>query len=171
MAPEARRDAARGIADRLLADATLASAEVVAAYVSVGTEPGTRSLLEDLAVRGQRVLVPVVQPDNDLDWSEFKGLDDLRPGRLGVPIPSGPVLGLEAVRSAEVVLVPGLAVDDRGFRLGRGGGSYDRALGRIKPGAWVGVLLYDDEVGLDVPVEGHDRPVDAAITPSRTRTF
>ena len=64
------------------------------------------------------------------------------------------------------VLVPGLAVDARGYRLGRGGGSYDRALARVPPGTFTCVLLYEEELGLDVPVEPHDRPVSAAVTPA-----
>jgi 5-formyltetrahydrofolate cyclo-ligase len=64
-----------------------------------------------------------------------------------------------------VVLVPGLAVASDGMRLGRGGGSYDRALGRVPVGTFTCVLLYDGEVGIDVPREAHDRPVTAAATP------
>jgi 5-formyltetrahydrofolate cyclo-ligase len=64
-----------------------------------------------------------------------------------------------------VVLVPGLAVSVDGVRLGRGGGSYDRALARVPGGTFTCVLLYDDEVGRDVPAEPHDRRVLAAATP------
>ena len=64
-----------------------------------------------------------------------------------------------------MVLVPGLAVSTDGLRLGAGGGSYDRALGRVPVGTFTCVLLYDGEVGRDVPVEPHDRPVTAAVTP------
>ncbi len=60
--------------------------------------------------------------------------------------------------TADVVLLPGLAVSLRGERLGRGGGCYDRALGRVPVGTFTCVLLHDDEVGIDVPVEPHDRP-------------
>ncbi len=62
---------------------------------------------------------------------------------------------------------PGLAVSLAGERLGQGGGSYDRALGRVPVGTPVVICLYDDEVGLDVPVDDHDRPVTAAVTPTR----
>jgi 5-formyltetrahydrofolate cyclo-ligase len=66
-----------------------------------------------------------------------------------------------------MILVPALLVDRHGNRLGKGGGSYDRALERVPVGTPVVVCLYDDEVGLDVPVDPHDRPVTAAVTPTR----
>jgi 5-formyltetrahydrofolate cyclo-ligase len=78
-------------------------------------------------------------------------------------------LGLDAIGTADVVLVPGLAVSPTGDRLGLGGGCYDRALGRVPVGTPVVILLYDGEVGLDVPVDPHDRPVTAAATPSGYR--
>jgi len=62
------------------------------------------------------------------------------------------------------VLVPALAVDPAGNRLGRGGGSYDRALARVTPGTFVCALLYDGEVVDRVPADDHDRRVDAAVT-------
>ena len=64
-----------------------------------------------------------------------------------------------------MVLVPGLAVDDAGYRIGKGGGCYDRALARVPVGTPTIVLLYDDEVGREVPVEPHDRPVLAVASP------
>lgn len=88
--------------------------------------------------------------------------------------PSGEPLGTEAVVEADVVLLPGLAVDGRGMRLGRGGGSYDRVLARLERAdadpALV-VLLYDGEVVERVPEEPHDRPVHAVVTPSAVRRF
>ena len=83
------------------------------------------------------------------------------PGRLGLLEPAGPRLGLDAIATADVVLVPGLAVSATGLRLGRGGGCYDRALGRVPVGTFTCVLLNDEEVGRAVPVEPHDRPVTA----------
>jgi 5-formyltetrahydrofolate cyclo-ligase len=69
------------------------------------------------------------------------------------------------------VLVPGLAASPTGMRLGRGGGSYDRALGRVPVGTFTCALLYDDEVDRDVPTEPHDRAVSAVATPSGIRRF
>lgn len=152
----------------------LADARTVAAYVSVGREPGTRALLEVLRGRGVRVLLPVLLADNDLDWAAYEGPEHLLPAGRGLLEPDGPRLGPAAVLEAEAVLLPGLAVDGAGMRLGRGGGSYDRVLARLTAaGAHPSlvVLLYDDEVVARVPSEPHDHPVDAVVTPAGARRF
>ena len=96
---------------------------------------------------GKRVVLPVVLPDLDLDWAAYAGDQDLAPARLGLLEPVGHPAGRRRGRTADVVLVPGLAVSGRGDRLGRGGGCYDRALGRVPVGTFTCVLLHDDEVG------------------------
>lgn len=156
-------EAARELATHLLSLPEVRRAATVAAYVSVGAEAGTGPLLEALRAAGKRVILPVVLPDLDLDWAAYDG--DLAPARRGLLEPTGPRLGPEAIATADVVLVPGLAVSSAGMRLGRGGGCYDRALGRVPVGTFTCVLLYDDEVGVDVPVEPHDRPVGHAASP------
>jgi len=158
-------DAAREIAGHLLAAPELRRAATVAAYVSVATEPGTGPLIEELAAAGKRVLLPVLLPDGDLDWAAYDGPASLAPARLGLLEPAGPRLGPGAVATADVVLVPALAVDRSGMRLGRGGGSYDRALARVPVGTFVCALLYDDELVDEVPRAGHDRAVTAVVTP------
>ncbi|WP_369378365.1 5-formyltetrahydrofolate cyclo-ligase [Streptomyces sp. cg36] len=165
---------AAALADRALGLPELAAAGAVAAYVSVGREPGTRALLDVLRARGVRVLLPVLQSDNDLDWAEYEGPDRLAPAGRGLLEPTGPRLGTAAVLGADTVLLPGLAVDARGMRLGRGGGSYDRVLARIDAAghdpARV-VLLYANEVVARVPEEPHDHPVHAVVTPRGVTRF
>jgi 5-formyltetrahydrofolate cyclo-ligase len=162
----ARSEAARELALRLTAAPEVRRAATVAAYIAVGSEPGTAPLLHALVAAGKRIVLPVLLPDGDLDWAAYAGDQDLAPARFGLLEPVGSRLGPEAVATADVVLVPGLAVSARGERLGRGGGSYDRALGRVPVGTFTCVLLYDDEVGVEVPVEPHDRPVAAAASPA-----
>jgi 5-formyltetrahydrofolate cyclo-ligase len=158
--------AAAAIAEHALAWDPVRRARTVAAYVSVGPEPGTGPLVDGLRAAGIRVLLPVVLPDLDLDWAVHDGPGSLATGdRLGLLEPVGERLGVEAVLEADVLLVPGLAVSPTGDRLGRGGGCYDRALARAA-GRPTAVLLHDDEVGWDVPTEPHDRPVTHAITPA-----
>jgi 5-formyltetrahydrofolate cyclo-ligase len=159
--------AASAIADHLLALPEVRRAATVAAYVSIGNEPGTTRLLEALSAAGKRVILPVLRPDNDLDWALFR--DNLAPARRGLLEPVGERLGADAVATADVVLVPGLAMDRTGMRLGRGGGSYDRALARVPVGTPVLVLLYDDEVLDEVPADDHDRRVSGAVTPAGVR--
>ncbi|KES06195.1 5-formyltetrahydrofolate cyclo-ligase [Streptomyces toyocaensis] len=172
------RESATALARQARALPELQQARTVAAYVSVGSEPGTLALLDTLRARGVRVLLPALLPDNDLDWGVYTGEGSLarvrHGGRMTLSEPAGERLGPDAVTEADVVLLPGLAVDARGMRLGRGGGSYDRVLARLdRAGARPAlvVLLYDSEVVADVPAEPHDRPVHAVVTPSGVRRF
>jgi 5-formyltetrahydrofolate cyclo-ligase len=164
--PAARTSAARALRDALLAVPEMEMAGTVAAYASVGDEPDTRGLLFALWKRGAYVLLPLLLPDGDLDWASYEGPDSLRPGPRGTLEPSEPPRGPGAVASADVVLTPALAVDRTGTRLGRGGGSYDRALARVGPAILTVALLYDGELVEALPAEPHDRPVRAAVTPS-----
>ncbi|WP_307621040.1 5-formyltetrahydrofolate cyclo-ligase [Streptomyces sp. V3I7] len=171
-------EAAAALARRALELPELAGARTVAAYVSVGAEPGTLALLDALRARGVRVLLPALLPDNDLDWGAYTGADSLarvqHGGKMALFEPAGERLGPDAVTSADAVLLPGLAVDARGMRLGRGGGSYDRVLARLeRAGARPSlvVLLYDAEVVERVPAQAHDRPVHAVVTPTGVRRF
>lgn len=178
LTPDDVREAADALAGRAVELPELAHARTVAAYVSVGSEPGTLALLDALRARNVRVLLPALLPDNDLDWGVYAGPDSLarvrHGGRMALLEPAGERLGPEAVGQADAVLLPGLAVDARGMRLGRGGGSYDRVLARLeRTGAEPAlvVLLYDAEIVEHVPEEPHDRPVHAAVTPSGVHRF
>jgi len=164
-------EAARAIAGHLLATPEVRRAATVAAYVSMGTEPGTGALLDTLAAAGKRVILPVVLPDLDLDWALYQGSELLETARRGLLEPGGRRLGVEAVAGADVVLVPGLAAAVDGTRMGRGGGCNDRALARVPVGTFTCILLYDDELLAGVPHERHDLAVRAAATPSGIRRF
>ena len=145
------------------------AAGTVAAYVSIGTEPATAEVLNVLQSRKVRVLLPVVRDDLDLDWAIYENRAQLSPERLGLLTPVGPRLGLEGIAAADLVLVPALAVAEDGTRLGRGGGCYDRALQRVRPGVPVVALLHDGELLPAVPAEPHDRKVSAVVTPQGVR--
>lgn len=164
-------EAARAIADHLLDATEVRRAATVACYVSVGSEPGTTALLDRLISAGKRVILPVLLPDNDLDWAVYHGDTSLAPAGRGLLEPMSTRLGVDAIATADAVLVPGLAVSPTGQRLGRGGGSYDRALARVPVGTFTCVLLYGDETGHQVPTEEHDRPVTAAATPAGIARF
>jgi 5-formyltetrahydrofolate cyclo-ligase len=163
---EQRTGAARAIRDALLSRPEIQMAGTIAAYYSVGAEPDTRGLVYALWKRGSYVLLPVLRADGDLDWASYEGPDSLVPGPRGLLEPVEPARGTDAVARADAVLVPALAVDRAGNRLGRGGGSYDRALARVGPLIPLIALVYDDELIDHVPAEPHDVPVRAAVTPA-----
>jgi 5-formyltetrahydrofolate cyclo-ligase len=178
----ARYAAASGLAVRVAAVPEVAALVgggdgCVAAYASLPDEPGTDALRSLLALSGVQVLLPVIRDDGALDWGW--DADDLtpRPHRLAVREPTVADLptgadGLEAAR-CRVLLVPALAVDVRGYRLGQGGGFYDRLLAAVPAAAAGGPLrvavVHDDEVLDRVPHEAHDRRMDAVLTPSAYR--
>ena len=139
----------------------------VCAYWPVGAEPGSPALLDGLVCRGCRVLLPVVGDPGPLDWAEYTGMGSLRVGPFGLYEPIGPRLGCAAIATAVLVLVPSLAVDQHGVRLGRGGGYYDRTLPLAAPGTPLVAIVRDDEVLASLPVQPHDVPVSAALTPGK----
>ena len=163
-------DTERAASGRSLRDAVLSLPETqmagtVAAYMSVGTEPDTRGLVYALWKRGTYVLLPLLLPDYDLDWASYEGPDSLAPGPHGLLQPTEPSRGVSAVTSADLVIVPALAVDRDGRRLGRGGGSYDRALARVGPAVPTVALIYDDELLDEVPAGPLDQRVRMAARP------
>ena len=160
---------ARATAEHLLAVPDVRRAATIAAYVSVGKEPGTGPLLDALHAAGKRVILPIVLPDLDLDWAVYAGDDSLATARRGLLEPITPRLGKDAIATADVVIVPGLAATLAGDRLGQGGGCYDRALGRVPVGTPVIVVLNDEEVLAELPVNTHDRKVGAIATASGVR--
>ena len=139
----------------------------VCAYWPVGGELGSPELLDSLLRRGCRVLLPLISPRGPLDWAEYAGPASLRAGPLGLREPAGPALGPAAIATAALVLVPALAVDRHGIRLGRGGGHYDRTLPLARPGVPLVAIVRDDEVLASVPAQPHDVPVTAALTPGQ----
>jgi 5-formyltetrahydrofolate cyclo-ligase len=165
-------DPQRAASGRSLRDAVLSLPEIqmagtVAAYMSVGAEPDTRGLVYALWKRGTYVLLPLLLPDYDLDWASYEGPDSLAEGPRGLLQPTEPPRGVTAVTSADLVIVPALAVDRGGRRLGRGGGSYDRALARVGPAIPTVALIYDDELLDEVPAGPLDQRVRMVARPGQ----
>ncbi|WP_229679742.1 5-formyltetrahydrofolate cyclo-ligase [Saccharopolyspora thermophila] len=158
--------------DRALREAVLRwldsrGARTVTAYVPVGGEPASPELLDALLAAGLRVLLPVVAKGRPLDWSDYTGPDSLRPATFGLLEPAGPRLGAEAIGKADALLVPALAVDHRGVRLGRGAGHYDRSLPLAAPGAPMVGVVRDHEFVEELPGEPHDVRMTDVVTPGR----
>jgi 5-formyltetrahydrofolate cyclo-ligase len=167
VADDVRADEARSLNDHV--GAVLTSGSTVCAYVPVGAEPGSVDMLDELLRQAGRVLLPVARTAADdtpltLQWGEY------RPGRLvtarfGLLEPAQPWLPTTALADASVVLVPALAVDRRGVRLGRGRGFYDRSLVHRAPQARLIAVVRDAELLDELPREPHDVQMTHALAP------
>jgi 5-formyltetrahydrofolate cyclo-ligase len=145
--------------------AGLRGVRTLAAFVPDPSEPGADRLPDAYGELGADVLLPVIPSEGRvLDWAVYTG--ELETGRFGLSHPVGPRLGPTAIQDADAIVVPALAVDRFGMRLGRGGGYYDRALVHARPDAVLVTVVFDDERVDELPREVHDRPVRAVVTPS-----
>jgi 5-formyltetrahydrofolate cyclo-ligase len=158
MTPSVRATADAAIVAVLATVVEAVRPRLICAYVPMVGEPGGTEMPSALGVPA---LLPVLLADNDLDWALPTAL---LAGRFGLREPVGTRLGVHAIADADLVIAPGLAVSRDGVRMGRGGGSYDRALARAT--GPIVVPLYDGEYVDALPAEPHDRPVHAVATPS-----
>ena len=138
--------------------------QAVAGYVALRDEIDPSPLLTALAARGQPLCLPVVAGrDRPLVFRAWTPGDRLEEGGFGTSVPAAAA----PERFPTLVLVPMLAFDRRGYRLGYGGGFYDRTLPRLRargPVLAVGLAYAEQEVAA-LPVEAHDAPLDAVVTP------
>jgi len=167
VADDVRAGEARSLIDHL--DAAVSSDSTVCAYVPVGAEPGSIAMLDVLLRRTARVLLPVARTTADdspvaMQWGEYRP-GHLVAARFGLLEPAEPWLPATTVAEASVVLVPALAVDRAGVRLGRGGGFYDRTLMHRDPQARLIAVVRDEELLDELPHEPHDVPMTHALTP------
>lgn len=172
VADTVRADEARALAEHLaaaLTDDDAVTGRTVCAYAPVDAEPGSIALPDVLLQRGARVLLPVTRTDTDgtpleLRWGEYRP-GQLVAGRFGLAEPPQPWLPPSALADARLVLVPALAVDRLGVRLGRGSGFYDRSLVHRDPAARLIAVIRDEELVDALPSEPHDVPMTHALTP------
>lgn len=143
----------------------------VCAYLPIGSEPGSAELPAALLAAGHEVLLPVVPAElGPLDWARYEGPDDLGAGPIGLREPTGTRLGPAGIARARLVLVPALAVDRRGLRIGKGAGYYDRSLPLADPGVPLVAVVYDEELVDRLPAEEHDFPVTGVLRPGHAVT-
>lgn len=142
---------------------------LIAAYLSLPTEPGTDLLLQQAEADHDAIWVPKVV-DDALAWVAMRTRTPTHPGAFGIREPEGTPVRSDDLVGLDVMFVPALAVDERGHRLGQGGGYYDRLLATFprnnKGGPLLVAVVFDDEVLSEVPVEEFDCAVDVALTPS-----
>jgi len=138
------------------------SASTIASYISYEFEPSTVEIHEAFLRSGKTLILPRINGDQ-LDWVKWDGDPANLVSKKKISEPIGEALS--DLSQIQVVIVPALRIDQSGFRLGQGGGYYDRALVHLQ--AWKIGLVYVGELSSEVlPHEPHDVPLDAAATPS-----
>lgn len=158
--PAEAEAAARAVARLVVAEPRVAAASRVALYASLPGELPSRPLFEALGELGRPRLLPRVRGDA-LEWAAVSSWEALRPGRFGILEPAGE--SVPAPGPGDLVLVPGLAFDAGGGRLGRGGGYYDRAFPASAPSPLLVGVGYRFQCVAAVPREGRDRRLDAIV--------
>jgi 5-formyltetrahydrofolate cyclo-ligase len=158
---------AMSLSSHLTSGRVVFAGQTVCAFVPIASEPGSVQMLDDLNDYGARVMLPIVTGNGPLEWSFYAGRDSLRPGPYGLREPIGEVLGTTALRIADLVLVPALAVDRNGVRLGRGAGHYDQSLPLASNGTELVAVVRDQEIFEELPSEPHDVRMTAVLTPNR----
>ena len=139
----------------------LNAAQVVASYFSYGDEPNTDLLNQELIRIGKKLVLPRTLADLNLEWIVWAGDKDKLVKKGKIKEPEGEVIDAEKI---DFVIIPALHVTRDGYRLGQGGGSYDRALSKMR--AFRIALIYPGEITSEpFPVEAHDQKLNAVATP------
>lgn len=166
--PELKEQRDRKLSERTVALISALPHSRVAAFVPMASEPGGAHLLPALADACEELWLPACRPNHQLQWGRYTGPDSLQPGAFGILEPVAAAADSAALASFDAVIVPALAIDEAGFRLGQGAGFYDRALEKF-PGLIAGVV-YAEEVlpaGM-VPTQPHDIKCSVIMTDKGT---
>jgi len=138
------------------------AANTLTSYVSYGVEPSTLEINKALLKAGKRVLLPRVNGES-LEWIDWNGDEKTLKVTKKLSEPTG--IAVQDLSAVDVMIVPALHIDQAGYRLGQGGGYYDRAMSYI-PGWKIGLVHAGELTSETLPREAHDIPLNAAATPS-----
>ena len=169
--PEVKKAGDRMIQERVFGLAEYRNAGTVMLFASFRTEVDTIPIIADALMQGKRVVLPKVDgAKKELRLYSIRSVDELIPGYMGIPEP-GVVEGREvAPEELELIVMPGVAFDERGGRLGYGGGYYDRLIAGLRHRPPLVAVAYEEQVVREVPVADHDIRVDRIVTDRRVIT-
>ena len=154
----------------LATSSEFSKASAIASYISYGDEPSTQELNQALLNSGKDLYLPRVKGE-DLEWVRWSGASDqLAPSKLSKQLLEPIGIALDELSLINLIVVPALRIDRSGYRLGQGGGFYDRALPKLS--AWSIGLIHPDEISsVDLPREEFDVRLNAAATPDLILRF
>lgn len=158
----ARPRSSAGITERLVALAQ--GHQLIASYSPLASEPDVSEFNDWVVKAGKTLLLPKIIGET-LEWREPAAVEK---GRFSIASPTGE---RHDILRAGLLVIPALAVDARGVRLGRGGGYYDRALVQLRKDQMTVAVVFDGELLPELPVEAHDVAVKIAVTPAATKHF
>jgi 5-formyltetrahydrofolate cyclo-ligase len=165
LTPDERAAHAIALVDNVLALEEVAQARAVLAFVAISTEVPTDALLRAVLDSGKTLLLPYVSDEGAMQAAAVASMEELEPGYRGIPEPStkAPL----SISEADAIVLPGVAFDERGGRLGYGGGFYDRFLDSAAGASRIGIC-FDVQMVEEVPMVEHDHRVDIVVTEART---
>ncbi len=166
---EARQEKSRLIADKLLSDRRVKAAGTILGFFSMKDEVEMEDILRRLLEMGKRVALPLVTGPGRMEAVELKSFDDLVPGDFNIPTVREEVREIVKPEELDCVLVPAVAFSDAGYRLGMGGGFYDRYLIRATKASRLAVV-FDCQIFPEegFPREEYDQQVDSVFTENNT---
>jgi 5-formyltetrahydrofolate cyclo-ligase len=166
MPPDEALQRSLAVQDRVREVPGWASMRTVLVYLPFQNEVDTWELIHELWGRGVQTLAPCCRPDcpGEMDLYSFRSVQDLRPGAYTIPEPDPQHCALVDPQTCECILIPGVGFDRQGFRLGFGGGYYDRLLARVGPKTRTIGLAYDYQILDALPRDTHDQSVQVVCT-------
>lgn len=145
------------------------SAKNIMVYVSFNSEVDTKAIIKELLLKkDKKVIVPYVEKNNKmLQLSELKSFDELEPKTFGILEPKKEFIRKFNPKKLDLIIIPGIAFDLNGHRIGYGYGYYDRFLKKINKNAKKIGLAYDFQIVEKIPEQTHDIPMSIVITEKR----
>lgn len=167
--PEVRRTKNRLLLEHLLTLAEVREATSIFLFASFRTEVDTMAMIGQFLSEGKRIFLPVVDRENHrLVLYEIRNMEELSAGYMGIPEPSVRTdERLIAIDDIDLAIIPGAAFDERGNRIGYGGGYYDILLSGLKKRIPIIAVAYEEQIVESVPSEPHDIRVDIIVTDRR----
>jgi 5,10-methenyltetrahydrofolate synthetase len=158
----------RKIKERLFSIPEFVNSCTVLFYVSFKSEVNTWNMIEECKKSGKKIVIPVVIPETrNLLLSRITSFDELTPSNYGILEPKAEFIRPVSIEEINTIIVPGVAFDEQGYRIGYGGGYYDRLLQNLPYGCSTIGLAFEMQMINSVPREAHDVRVDMIVTEER----